>query len=140
MLTEKEKQAIAERKEFNIKKRPRGRPPKKEVQAKKKGNRNAVGRPKGDSAIMEDYKARMLASPKSKKVLQTILDAALDDDHRHQAAAWKLVMDRMLPVGMFEKEVVKGSGRNAIQINITGVTSAEVEDVPINGEFEQVDD
>ena len=63
----------------------RGRPKKKEVEAVKKGNRRAVGRPKGDAGIMNEYKARMLASPKSRKVLDAIFSAALDDDHKNQA-------------------------------------------------------
>ena len=109
-----------------IKKRGRGRPRKSEVAAVKPGNKGVVGRPKGDAAIINEYKARMLASPKSRKVLETIFDAALDNDHKNQAAAWKLVMDRILPVGAFEKDVVKDTGRNAIQINITGVGTAEV--------------
>ena len=79
------------------------------------------GRPKGDAAIINEYKGRMLSSPKSKKVLESIFDAALNDDHKNQAAAWKLVMDRILPTAVFEKDVVKGAGRSAIQINITGV-------------------
>lgn len=107
-------------------KRKRGRPPKSEVSAVKKGNRNAVGRPKGDAAIINEYKARMLASPKSRKVLDTIFEAAMDNDHKNQAAAWKLVMDRILPVAAFEKDVVKDGGRNAIQINITGVGTVDV--------------
>jgi len=109
-----------------VKKRGRGRPRKSEVAAVKPGNKGQVGRPKGDAAIINEYKARMLASPKSRKVLETIFDAALDNDHKNQAAAWKLVMDRILPIGAFEKDVVKDSGRNAIQINITGVGTAEV--------------
>ena len=109
-----------------VKKRGRGRPRKSEVAAVKPGNKGQVGRPKGDAAIINEYKARMLASPKSRKVLETIFDAALDNDHKNQAAAWKLVMDRILPVGAFEKDVVKDAGRNAIQINITGVGTAEV--------------
>ena len=109
-----------------VKKRGRGRPRKSEVAAVKPGNKGVVGRPKGDAAIINEYKARMLASPKSRKVLETIFDAALDNDHKNQAAAWKLVMDRILPVGAFEKDVVKDSGRNAIQINISGVGTAEV--------------
>jgi len=109
-----------------IKKRGRGRPRKSEVAAVKPGNKGVVGRPKGDAAIINEYKARMLASPKSRKVLETIFDAALDHDHKNQAAAWKLVMDRILPVGAFEKDVVKDNGRNAIQINISGVGTAEV--------------
>mgnify|MGYP002621219491 FL=1 len=109
-----------------VKKRGRGRPRKSEVAAVKPGNKGVVGRPKGDAAIINEYKARMLASPKSRKVLETIFDAALDNEHKNQAAAWKLVMDRILPVGAFEKDVVKDSGRNAIQINISGVGAAEV--------------
>ena len=111
-----------------IKKRGRGRPRKSEIAAVKPGNKGQVGRPKGDAAIINEYKARMLASPKSKKVLETIFDAALDNEHKNQAAAWKLIMDRMLPVGAFEKDVVKDAGRNAIQINITGVGTVDVSD------------
>jgi hypothetical protein len=103
-----------------------GRPKKKDLAAKKAGNRGKVGRPKGDAAIMNEYKARMLASPKSRKVLETILSAALDDEHKNQAAAWKIVVDRMLPVGMFEKDVLASGGKNSIQINITGVGSTSV--------------
>jgi hypothetical protein len=68
----------------------------------------------------------MLASPKSELVLQTIFDAATNDDHKNQAAAWKLIMDRILPVGAFEKDVIKDAGRSSIQINITGVGNTEV--------------
>jgi hypothetical protein len=85
----------------------------------------------------------MLASPKSKKVLESIFDAALDDEHKNQAAAWKLVMDRILPVAAFEKDVAGNSGRNAIQINITGVGETNIvspsddnEDV-IEADYEQ---
>jgi len=120
-----EAQAAA-RKEINLKKRPRGRPKKKEIKAKTAGSRGKVGRPKGDASIINEYKARMLASPKSELVLQTIFDAATNDEHKNQAAAWKLIMDRILPVGAFEKEVIKDAGRSAIQINITGVGSTEI--------------
>ena len=123
----------------------RGRPKKTDVAAKKAGNRNKVGRPKGDAAIMNEYKARMLASPKSAKVLETILSAALDDDHKNQAAAWKIVVDRMLPVGMFEKDVLQSGGKNSIQINITGVGGATVvgnsdTDDTIEGEYVDVEE
>jgi len=120
-----EAQAAA-RKEINLKKRPRGRPKKKEIKAKTAGSRGKVGRPKGDASIINEYKARMLASPKSELVLQTIFDAATNDEHKNQAAAWKLIMDRILPVGAFEKEVIKDAGRSAIQINITCVGSTEI--------------
>ena len=113
-----------------VKKRGRGRPRKSEVAAVKPGNKGVVGRPKGDAAIINEYKARMLASPKSRKVLETIFDAALDDEHKNQAAAWKLVMDRILPVAAFEKDVIQSGGKSAIQINITGVGGAEISPEP----------
>lgn len=116
--------------------RKRGRPRKQVVDSKKRGSRKQLGRPKGDAAIINEYKSRMLASPKSRKVLETIFDAALDNDHKNQSAAWKLIMDRMLPVGAFEKEVVKDGGRNAIQINITGVGAVDMNnDEVIEGEI-----
>ena len=122
------------------KKRGRGRPRKGEIVEKTAGTRGKVGRPKGDASIINEYKARMLASPKSAKVLETIFDAALDNEHKNQAAAWKLLMDRILPVGAFEKEVTKDGNRSAIQINITGVGGATVdssypESDPIEGEL-----
>lgn len=136
---------LAERKEINLRKKKRGRPKKESVLAKKAGNRGKVGRPKGDAAIMNEYKARMLASPKSAKVLETILSAALDDEHKNQAAAWKIVVDRMLPVGMFEKDVLQSGGKNSIQINITGVGGATVvgnsdTDDTIEGEYVDVEE
>jgi hypothetical protein len=106
--------------------KPVGRPRKTAVVSKKKGSRGQVGRPKGDAAIINEYKARMLASPKSRKVLETIFDAALNDEHKNQAAAWKLVMDRVLPVAAFEKDVIKSGGKNSISINITGVGATTI--------------
>lgn len=131
-------------------KKRRGRPPKSAIEAKtaNKGKR-AVGRPKGDAAIINEYKARMLASPKSAKVLESIFDAALDNEHKNQASAWKLLMDRMLPVSAFEKEVQGGNSKNAIQINISGVggdvsigdspqDTPSQQEKPIDGDYEEV--
>jgi hypothetical protein len=121
---------------------PVGRPKKSSVSSKKKGGRGIVGRPKGDAAIINEYKARMLNSPRSRAVMDAIFEAATDPDHKNQAAAWKLVMDRILPVAAFEKDVIKDAGRNAIQINITGVgtttVSSETETETIEGEATDV--
>ena len=118
----------------------KGRPKKSDVVSRKKGTTGLTrGRPKGDAAIINEYKSRMLTSPKSRKVLESIFDAALNDDHKNQAAAWKLVMDRILPTAVFEKDVVKGAGRSAIQINITGVggdtTVVSAGDDDIEGDY-----
>ena len=110
----------------NPQKKKRGRPSKAELaQARKQ----PVGRPKGDAAAIEEFKARIMNSPKSRKVLDAILDAALDDEHKNQAAAWKLLVDRMLPMSYFDKDKVSGS-RPSVNITMTGVG----ESVSIAGE------
>jgi len=120
----------------NTQPKRRGRPPKSLVESKKTGNRGKVGRPKGDASAINEFKARLLASPKSQKVLDSIMNAALDDEHKNQAAAWKLLMDRMLPVSYFEKDK-NNSGRSAVSITITGVGGDTVvsTDEAIDAEF-----
>jgi len=115
--------------------RGRGRPKKGEIVAKKSKNRGTLGRPKGDKAIIDEYKARMLNSPKSARVLETIFDAALNDDHKNQAAAWKLVVDRIIPVSAFE-QTKQGGGAPTVSINIMGLgqasTTVSEDDVEID--------
>lgn len=101
-----------------IKKRGRGRPKKGEIVEKKKPGK--IGRPIGEAGIIAEYRSRMLASPKSRAVLEKIYDAALDDEHKNQSAAWKLLMDRLLPLSHFEKDKENGS-RPSVSITITGV-------------------
>lgn len=116
-----------------------GRPRKSEIAKKSPGGRGKVGRPKGDAAIMKDYKARMLASPKSRKVLAKVFEVALDDDHKHQAACMKMVMDRIAPVGAFEADLKKHGGGTGITINVTGMTpEVKVEGADLDGEWEAV--
>jgi hypothetical protein len=102
-----------------------GRPTKKALTEVKTKNKGVIGRPKGDTAIINEYKARMLNSPKSAKVLEAIYDAALNDDHKNQAAAWKLIVDRIVPVSAFEASKHGGSTPQ-ISINISGLTSPTV--------------
>lgn len=99
------------------------RPKNTELAAVKNKNKGVIGRPKGDKAIIDEYKARMLNSPKSVKVLEAIFDAALNDDHKNQAAAWKLIVDRVVPVSAFE-QAKQGSGAASISINIMGLNQA----------------
>lgn len=101
----------------------RGRPPKSDIAEIKESR--GVGRPKGDAAIINEYKLRMLNSPKSAKVLEAIYDAALNDEHKNQAAAWKLIVDRIIPVSAFESAKA-GGGTPQISINISGLSTPVV--------------
>jgi hypothetical protein len=105
------------------KSRKAGRPKKSELTEIKESR--SVGRPKGEAAIINEYKLRMLNSPKSAKVLEAIYDAALNDEHKNQAAAWKLIVDRIVPVSAFET-AKQGGGTPQISINITGLSSPTV--------------
>ena len=104
-------------------KRKAGRPKKSELTEIKESR--SVGRPKGEAAIINEYKLRMLNSPKSAKVLEAIYDAALNDEHKNQAAAWKLIVDRIVPVSAFEA-AKQGNGAPQISINITGLNQPMV--------------
>tara|TARA_R110000744_G_scaffold76609_1_gene151771 strand:+ start:151 stop:597 length:447 start_codon:yes stop_codon:yes gene_type:complete len=95
-----------------------GRPTKEAVKKAKL----PVGRPREDKGIIEEYKRRMIASPKSAKVLEAILDVASDPDHKAFTACAKLVVDRLLPISSFED--AKNSGKASINITITGVDGA----------------
>lgn len=116
---------------------PRGRPPKtalKEIKEKR-----SVGRPKGTAAIINEYRDRMLMSPKSSKVLEKIFDAALNDEHPHQAAAWKLVVDRVVPVSAFDQAKQAGAGVPQISINISSLGQPKVETIQQSSDVEDVE-
>ena len=115
-------------------KRGRGRPKKSELI----NSKNPVGRPRGDNYAIEEFKQRLLASPKSRSVIDSILNAALDDEHKNQAAAWKLLVDRMLPMSYFEKDKAGGS-RPSVNITINGIGG---NDTPVIDEqpFDDVED
>jgi hypothetical protein len=104
-------------------KRKIGRPKKSELKEIKESR--SVGRPKGEAAIINEYKLRMLNSPKSARVLEAIYDAALNDEHKNQAAAWKLIVDRIVPVSSFET-AKQGGGTPQISINITSLNQPTV--------------
>jgi hypothetical protein len=106
-----------------VEKKRRGRPPKSALAEVK--NRS-VGRPKGTASIINEYRDRMLASPKSAKVLEKVFEVALNDGHPGQIAAMKLVMDRIVPASSFDTAKSSG-GIPQISINISGLSSPKVE-------------
>jgi hypothetical protein len=105
----------------------KGRPPKSDLKEIKESR--SVGRPKGTAAIINEYRDRMLTSPKSAKVLEAVFNAALQDGHPHQAAAWKLVLDRVAPLSAFDTSKGSNGGAPSISINISGLNSPTVETV-----------
>ena len=79
-----------------------------------------------EKSQMKRYRAALLNSPMTLKVVEKSMEIAMDDTHSGQMAAMKLIMDRALPVlGFTMEEKAKGSG--GIQINITGLNTTEKE-------------
>ncbi len=113
-------------------KRKRGRPRKSEITPVKHGK---VGRPKGDHSAMIEMKQRFLARRDTNAVIESIFRAAQDDDHKNQSAAWKLIVDRILPVSSFDKD--KLGGKPTVNITISGVTDTVIEPEIIEGEYDE---
>ena len=63
------------------------------------------GRPAGMRARQLELKQTLLEHPDVPKVIEAVIRTALDDDHKNQTAAQKILMDRMLPISTFEKAV-----------------------------------
>jgi hypothetical protein len=109
------------------KKRGRGRPPKADLQAVKDRTKGKVGRPKGDSGRMQEFKERLLATGGS-RIIDKMISIALNDDHPGQMAAIKLSVERLLPMSAFDG-LKNGGGTPQISINISGLSSPTVETV-----------
>ena len=63
------------------------------------------GRPAGMRARQLELKQTLSEHPDVPKVIETVIRTALDDNHKNQTAAQKILMDRMLPISTFEKAV-----------------------------------
>ena len=61
------------------------------------------GRPAGIRARQLELKQTLLEHPNVPKVIETVIRAALDDNHKNQAAAQKILMDSMLSISISEK-------------------------------------
>ena len=141
MLNELEVTAdVVEKKQRpKIVRRKLGRPLKKDIEAKKKGNRGKVGRPAGDSARIAEFKARLLGTS-GDKIIETLIAKALNPDDKDNMAALKLCVDRILPVSVFDA-AKNGGTTPQISINITSLTQPEITaDVVDMGAVEEEDD
>lgn len=110
----------------------RGRPSKALLDSKK--NRGKVGRPPGDAARIQEFKARLLSTA-GDSVISKVVQIAKQDDHPGQMAALKMCLDRLLPLSLFEKDARGGS--RAVTINITGVGATTIVPEPETFDMEE---
>ena len=105
-------------------KKKRGRPPKQIGQmtvtdlAKQKQDLLPVT----ESQRLKTLK-NILINSAGTNVVHKAIEIAMNDDHPAQASMIKLLMDRTLPVSMFEKEK---NQRSAVTVNITGLGGAPI--------------
>jgi len=67
-----------------------------------------------------------LEHPDIPKVLEKVVSAALDDEHKNQAVAQKLVMERLVPIRTFAK---KFDNRESVKVTFSVLdTKAKVID------------
>jgi len=61
------------------------------------------GRPAGMRARQLELKQTLLEHPDVPTVIETVVRTALDDNHKNQTAAQKILMDRIFPISIFAK-------------------------------------
>ena len=61
------------------------------------------GRPAGMRARQLELKQTLLEHPDVPTVIETVVRTALDETHKNQTAAQKILMDRILPISKFDK-------------------------------------
>ena len=78
------------------------------------------GRPPGIRDAQLELQEKLYNHPDNHKVIETIYRAALDDNHKNQAAAQKLLMDRMLPISVCNKnaDIRENITTNVISVGI----------------------
>jgi hypothetical protein len=74
------------------------------------------GRPAGMRAKQLELKQMLLEHPDVPTVIETVVRTALDDNHKNQTAAQKILMDRILPISTFDK---KYDTKEKITINVS---------------------
>jgi hypothetical protein len=91
-----------------------GRPPKADIALAK--NPGKVGRPIGDAARMAEFKARLMGTT-GHRVIDKIIQVAMDDSHPAQSAMLKMIGERILPLGEFSKDPDAANKKDGLTVN-----------------------
>ena len=105
----------------------KGRPPKALIASKKTGGKGSVGRPigrpPGEAARLQEFKARLLGST-GEKIIATLIRKAMDDEDKDQFAALKFCAERILPMSAFDA-AKNANSTPTVTINITGLADTQ---------------
>lgn len=105
---------------FNIpvfSRKGRGRPSSTEVAARESRPR---GRPPGEAAKMAALREAILSTDVGPRVVQKVIEVAMNDEHPAQGAMLRLLMDRVAPVSSFENAAT--DNQRTLQVSITTTT------------------
>ena len=83
----------------------------------------AKGRPPGTRAAQLELQKLIFEHPKMPEVVETVFRAALDDNHKNQAAAQKLLLDRAIPISACDRGP---DFRQQVNIVVSGITSSGI--------------
>ena len=72
------------------------------------------GRPPGMRSQQIEVARLLFEHPDTEKIVVEVYKAALDNEHKNQAVAWKILMDRLIPVSSVEKNAVSRERVNVI--------------------------
>ena len=112
-------------------KRGRGRPRKEDRLMTRlqweDQKKQVAGRPKGLRTAIKKLEERLLDANRIDRVIDSIVKAACDDENKNQAAAWKIIMDRMAPMSHYDKN--KLGDRPMININVTTAGDTSIKQV-----------
>ena len=84
------------------------------------------GRPAGMRARQLELKQTLLEHPDVPTVIETVVRTALDDNHKNQTAAQKILMDRILPISTFDKQF-DNREKITIKVSVIGKESETLE-------------
>ena len=82
------------------------------------------GRPAGTRARQLELKQTLLEHPDVPAVIETVVRTALDETHKNQTAAQKILMDRILPINTFDK---KYDTKEKLTINVSVIEPETIE-------------
>ena len=97
------------------------------IASKKTGGKGSVGRPigrpPGEAARLQEFKARLLGST-GEKIIATLIRKAMDDEDKDQFAALKFCAERILPMSAFDA-AKNANSTPTVTINITGLADTQ---------------
>lgn len=102
---------------------------KQEIEARKKETGRHLMSAREQTRQLHALKAELLTHKNAKRFVNKLFDIAMNDEHDGQMQAMKMVADRLLPNAGFLADTKKST---AVQINISGLQIASVEEKPVN--------